>query len=52
MFTQDKKYLYLQGPAGRLPLPANDEVARKLAMLFEGGVHGTGARGGGPEAWL
>lgn len=36
MFTQDKKYLYLQGPAGRLPLPANDEVARKLAMLFEG----------------
>lgn len=25
----------LEGPAGRLPLPPDDEIARKLALLYE-----------------
>jgi transposase len=33
----------LEGPAGSLPVPADDEVTRKLAMLFEGQCEGLGA---------
>jgi len=36
MFSSDRKNLYLEGPAGRLAMPAHDDVGRKLAMLFEG----------------
>ena len=33
----------LVGPAGRLPVPKEDEVTRKLAMLIEGQCEGVGA---------
>ena len=32
----------LKGPAGTLPVPANDEIIQKLAMLYEGDCEGLG----------
>lgn len=34
---------WLEGPAGRLPIREDDEVCRKLAMLYEGVCAGLGA---------
>ena len=37
--------LRLAGPAGSLPIPPEDKVTRKLAMLYEGQCAGLGAAG-------
>jgi hypothetical protein len=34
---------YFEGPHGKLEVPANDEVIKKLAMLMEGECEGLGA---------
>ena len=39
----DQNLPQLTGPAGSLPLQPNDEIALKLAMLFEGQCEGLGA---------
>jgi len=38
----DHKQLALVGVAGSLPVPQNDEITRKLAMLIEGECEGLG----------
>lgn len=43
MAKTSKKYLHLEGPAGKLPVQAQDQLTRKLAMLFEGACVGLGA---------
>ena len=40
IFRKDKAVL--SGPAGEVSVPANDEVTRKLAMLYEGQCEGLG----------
>lgn len=37
-----KKSLQLEGPQGFLPVPLDDEITLKLAMLFEGECEGLG----------
>lgn len=34
--SNDPPRMVLTGPAGTLPVPADDEITRKLAMLYEG----------------
>ena len=42
MLHFDPQLQQLIGPAGALPVPATDEVTRKLAMLIEGECQGLG----------
>ena len=42
MLRSDSKGLRLEGPAGSLPVRPDDEIVRKLAMLFEGECEGLG----------
>jgi hypothetical protein len=42
MLQFDSEEHQLIGPAGQLPIPADDEVTRKLAMLIDGECHGSG----------
>lgn len=42
MLRIDSNRLRLEGPAGFLPVQPDDEVARKLAMLYEGECEGLG----------
>ena len=44
MSKTDAEQRYFEGPAGRLPILADDEVSRKLAMLYEGVCAGLGAK--------
>lgn len=41
--TDGSGQLSLAGPSGRLPIPSEDKVTRKLAMLYEGQCAGLGA---------
>lgn len=43
MLRIEPQHLILEGPAGALVVPPNDEIVRKLAMLFEGECEGAGA---------
>lgn len=36
MLTLTKDECFLAGPAGQLPIPNNDEITLKLAMIYEG----------------
>ena len=42
MFRMDATKSYLEGPGGRIPVAADDEVSRKLAMLCQGVCGGLG----------
>ena len=42
MAKYDPKSRALVGPGGRLPIPEDDEVTRKLSMLIEGECDGLG----------
>ncbi len=42
MLKVDKQSLTLIGPSGSIVLPQNDEITRKLSMLFEGECEGLG----------
>jgi hypothetical protein len=44
MFQFDKGSCALVGPAGSLPVPQDDEITRKLAMLYEGECNGLGPK--------
>jgi transposase len=39
----ESRHLILEGPAGTLAVPPDDEIVCKLAMLFEGECEGLGA---------
>ena len=43
MLSMKSKKLVLQGPAGSIAVPGDDELTRKLSMLFEGECEGIGA---------
>jgi hypothetical protein len=43
IISSAKKQLLFSGPGGFLPIPENDEVSRRLAMLIEGQCEGRGA---------
>jgi transposase len=45
MLRFDDRDAVLEGPEGTLPVPPDDEIVRKLAMLFEGECEGLGATG-------
>jgi hypothetical protein len=38
-----KKKLMFSGPGGSLPVPEDDEISRRLAMLIQGECEGQGA---------
>lgn len=42
MLRIESDYLILEGPAGTLAVPTEDEIIHKLAMLFEGECEGAG----------
>lgn len=42
MLRTDGSNVFLEGPHGELPVPQQDEVTWKLAMLFEGECEGLG----------
>lgn len=42
MWTQLGKQAFIEGPEGKLAIPAEDEAARKFAMLYEGLCGGLG----------
>ncbi len=42
MLETEKERMYIVGPEGRLPVAAEDEITRKLAMLVEGKCEGLG----------
>jgi len=42
MLRTDGSNVFLEGPHGELPVPQEDEVTWKLAMLFEGECEGLG----------
>ncbi len=42
MLQMDAEMTCFQGPGGRLPIAPDDEVAKKMAMLFEGVCGGLG----------
>jgi len=43
MLRVETDHLVLEGPSGTIALPLDDEVVRKLSMLFEGECEGLGA---------
>ena len=43
MLRLETDHLVLEGPAGSILIPPDDEVTRKLAMLIEGECEGLGA---------
>lgn len=43
MINIDKEELVLTGPKGEIPLKVDDEITKKLSMLFEGECEGIGA---------
>lgn len=42
MLLLENEHAFLEGPAGRLEIPLDDEIAWKFAMLFEGQCEGLG----------
>ena len=44
MLRFDHDHAFLQGPAGAVPVPDDDEITRKLAMLVEGQCEGMGPK--------
>ena len=42
MLRVDRNALFLEGPSGRIAIPPDDEITRRLAMLYEGQCEGLG----------